>query len=158
MLNRVESFTFTVETATGPFSVRDLSEFFYVFRAVYVAALEALDANPDRGFFRSENWSAYETFAEELALQMDEWTPRTFSLYATLVVDQHEDLQIEDIRRRNPIDFDISAVAPAFFAAAILAGGICQFGTRKVTAPSFKKAISVIRGKTRDYRSKMKNG
>lgn len=150
-----ERFSCTIETTSGPFPARDFGEFLYVFRAVYVAAIDELSHSTS---WNAEDTSQMHVFAESIETKMNKWTAKTFARHAARKLHEEVELRIDEIHRRNPIDLGLVAVAPALLAAVIIAGGAYQFSTKKITIPTFKAAITSIRSRTREYRYKLRMG
>lgn len=133
-----------IATESGPISVRDLSYFFYHFRAIYVEALSCkreyqIDSLPP----------------EAVIKQLAEKTTRSLAAKGNLAVSRNalkelpaeEELAIADISRRNPLDVVFSSVEIAILIAVIISGGEIKWDKDgvKVKLPPLGKGIAELK-------------
>lgn len=133
-----------IETETGPISVRELSYFFYHFRAVYV---EALRFKYEHQIYGRPSEFEIERIAEEIAQRLATKGHLGVSNNALIELPPEEELAIADISRRNPLDIVFSCVGVALAAAVIISGGEMKWDKDgfKVKLPPLGKGIAELK-------------
>lgn len=137
----VVSVSTLIEADPGPISVRELSEFLYLLRAIYVAAVNFTE-DPSNNELSSEPnlLRAADALRHEL-----ERTPR-FTLERLANQEVPGDFTIRDISRRSPLHLVFESIPVAFTIAVILSGGKFKLGPLlQVKLPPLGTGISALR-------------
>jgi len=136
-----ESVFAEIETAWGPISVWEFSNFLYLFRAAYAAASDLL---------RQSEWPLLATDGPELegflvALRhrLPTYGPREIVHLASKPLP--EELTILDLSRRNPVHIEFGGLATALVAAVILSGGSLKLGPIRAKLPPIGTGIAALR-------------
>ena len=109
-----------IETESGPIPVRDLSYFLYHFRAVYVEALNYSQEHQIHGLPRE---AVISKIAKEMVLELAKKGRQGITKNALANLLPEEELAINKISRRNPLDVLFTGVALAIAVAVIISGG-----------------------------------
>lgn len=133
-----------IETEPGPILVRDFSYFLYHFRAVYV---EALIYKHQHQIYDLPRESAIAQIADEIASSLAKKGRLGVPKNALVNLPTEEELAIENIFRRNPLDIVFSGVGVALAAAVIISGGEIKWDKDgfKVKLPPLGKGIAEIK-------------
>ena len=132
----------TIQTEPGPIPTRELSYFLYMFRAVYVATLEAGYAELPEDQLSKE---AVKNIASEIRLKLNDIPQDELTRLATIPLADDCELGIDQIFRENPIRATFSAATIAFAVAVILSGGDFALGPLKVELPPVGHGIQELR-------------
>ncbi|MCK5769254.1 hypothetical protein [Algiphilus sp.] len=131
-----------IDTYPGPVPTRDISYFLYLFRAVYVAGVEAgYDRIPDEQLTDDLIKSA----VSKIAASIKNIPREELSRLATRRLPDELELALDDIVRENPIRVTFCAATLALTAAVILSGGSFEFGPLKVELPPLGEGVQELR-------------
>lgn len=133
-----------ISTEKGGFHAADFSYFMHLFRAIYVAAL---DEAPSELSLRLTEIDIVDIdriikrLEFNLKINID---PFDASYYATKRLYPSDDLDIIDIRRRNPVDITFLAVPLAISVVAVVAAGAWTISGSTLKLPDFRTSIKNI--------------
>ncbi|MFZ6767102.1 hypothetical protein ACO0LM_08445 [Undibacterium sp. Di26W] len=142
-----EKIIIEISTQKEDFHAADFSHFMYLFRAMYVAALDQIFS------------ASYVSSSEINSGEIDLIVARIESKYkhgisrpdlANLALKElppEHDLDIADIHRRNPIDITFVAVPLAIFVVAVIATGAWTLSGGNLKFPGLETSIKNIRKK-----------
>lgn len=137
-----------IETDGTPISLRDLSYFFYLFRALYVAGYREM---PDTSQLGLKHSHQARLLAKSIVHQISD-NPRHFADFATETLSEAEDIRIIDIHRQNPLSIIFAGIPVVIMAATIVAGGVVALNTDEVKLPTLRAAITNMRSAVYDQR------
>lgn len=152
-----EKITVEISTDNGPISSGEFIQFMFFFRAVYIATVLELERGED-----THRWleRSLEELDDRVVREAIETVERRFrsplapdiGRLGSSLLARDIDLEIHDIRRRNPISILFIAVPLAIVVAGVVAGGgIILSGKnvsikdKKLTLPDLKNSISYLR-------------
>lgn len=121
----------TLNSDGKPIPVQHFSEFFTLLRVCYILALEETKFEMDSGGDVAIDLSV-EHISESILYRAGSLTKSEFNEIAAKTLPTEEELCIQDIARRNPIDVVFVGIGIALTAALIVSGGKFEFGLTKL--------------------------
>jgi hypothetical protein len=161
-----------IDETAGAIKVRELTEFLWLFRTVYVAGLSLiggipgvyLDPHQARIFVRPApsivGHADVQAFATHTRSVLAFASKEEVAWFAELVLpDWAEDLSILTISRNSPLRITFTGIAIALAAAVIISGGSYKIGPVSAELPplgtgiaALRKALNLEEEKTTDSR------
>ncbi|WP_295972407.1 hypothetical protein [uncultured Xanthomonas sp.] len=136
-MKNAERFEVIIETDGGGIDVRLLNEFLYNFRAAYAAAVLH---DPGPAMTPQFDYEA----AAWLSSKVDGSDWKQIAQFARIDLGR-SNLEIVDIRRKNPLTIIFSGVFVALAVAVIISGGELKAGPLKVKLPPLGDGIAKLR-------------
>lgn len=133
--------TAKIETDGTPISLRDLSYFFYLFRALYVAGYAEMSGS---GQLDVDHGDQARLLSKLIVRRISD-SPRRFADFATETLSEAEDIRIVDIYRQNPLSIVLEGIPILLMAAAIIAGGSIALNPEAIELPKLREMIAQIR-------------
>jgi len=135
-----------IDTETGPIPVRDFSYFLYLFRAVYVVAIQVYEEhfNENLTEYTEDNVKKLSNIVKKRILYK---STRNISHLFFHELPISKDLTILDIKRENPLDVIFSGIPIALAVAVIFSGGKLELTKTgiKIELPPLGEGIRSLR-------------
>jgi len=146
-----------IDTETGPIPVRDFSYFLYLFRAVYVAAIQVYEKNHFNENLTEDNVKKLSDIVKKIILRKSTSHLSHLFFYKLPI---SKDLTILDIKRENPLDVIFSGIPIALAVAVIFSGGkleLTKIGMKVELPPLGEGIRSLINAFDLDVRQNNSN-